>query len=215
MYKEINEDIFKQIDKEHSDDYKKHDELYRKAVENKYKEQDDAEERESDKLSHKDWAEKRFTNKNIKGSNKTRSRKIKKLRKDIDRMESAFESLENLNVSEECFDEIIGIVEAIIDETSKEWRQNLIQGREAKHIGAKRKMDVADTALSQAQAKAHSDLKHTPQGDKLKANSDQAHREYVAARDQLTRAKSLADRLNSRIKVTKEKWVDNTPTNKK
>ena len=28
-----------------------------------------------------------------------------------------FESLENLNVSEECFDEIMGIVEAVIDET--------------------------------------------------------------------------------------------------
>lgn len=32
-----------------------------------------------------------------------------------------FESLENLNVSEECFEDIIGIVEAIINEVSDEY----------------------------------------------------------------------------------------------
>jgi hypothetical protein len=38
---------------------------------------------------------------------------------------SIFESLENLNVSEECFDDIMGIVEEIINEvTSKKWAQS-------------------------------------------------------------------------------------------
>ena len=32
-----------------------------------------------------------------------------------------FESLENLNVSEECFDEIMGIVEEVINEVSKDY----------------------------------------------------------------------------------------------
>lgn len=34
-------------------------------------------------------------------------------------MESIFENLENLNVSEECFDEIMGIVESIVSYTLK------------------------------------------------------------------------------------------------
>ena len=34
-----------------------------------------------------------------------------------------FESLENLNVSEECFGDIVSIVEAIINEVSDEWKQ--------------------------------------------------------------------------------------------
>ena len=35
-----------------------------------------------------------------------------------------FESLENLNVSEECFDEIIVLAEEIINEVSDEWKQS-------------------------------------------------------------------------------------------
>ena len=38
-------------------------------------------------------------------------------------MESIFESLENLNVSEECFNSIISIVEEIINERNKENRE--------------------------------------------------------------------------------------------
>lgn len=114
MPQEMNEDIFQTIDKKYPDDYKKHDELYRKAVANKYKEQDDAEERESDNLSHEKWAKKRFSTKNISGTNKTRSRKIKKLRKEIDKMQDALESLENLNVSEECFNDIMEDIETYI-----------------------------------------------------------------------------------------------------
>lgn len=46
-----------------------------------------------------------------------------------------FESLENLNVSEECFDDIIGIVEELLSE-------NLINKRDQYHISKK---SVADT----------------------------------------------------------------------
>ena len=38
-------------------------------------------------------------------------------------MESIFESLENLNVSEECFDEIMGIVEDLLSEDIKSYAQ--------------------------------------------------------------------------------------------
>ena len=42
-------------------------------------------------------------------------------------MESIFENLENLNVSEECFNDIMNIVEEIINEVSvKRWRQAAI-----------------------------------------------------------------------------------------
>lgn len=34
-----------------------------------------------------------------------------------------FESLENLNVSEECFEDIVGLVEEYINEVSDEWKQ--------------------------------------------------------------------------------------------
>ena len=46
-----------------------------------------------------------------------------------------FESLENLNVSEECFDDILGIVEELLSE-------NLINNRDQYHISKK---SVADT----------------------------------------------------------------------
>lgn len=40
-----------------------------------------------------------------------------------------FESLESLNVSEECFDEIVGIVEEIINELNKNTISSYIQKR--------------------------------------------------------------------------------------
>ena len=65
-------------------------------------------------------------------------------------MESIFESLENLNVSEECFDEIIGIVEEIINEVSmKKWTEmatNVYPKRKAEFERSKIKTDALQTA---------------------------------------------------------------------
>lgn len=61
-----------------------------------------------------------------------------------------FESLENLNVSEECFNEIMGLVEELLSE------ENLINKRDQYHISKKSTADAEaefkDSPLSHAQS---------------------------------------------------------------
>lgn len=121
-----------------------------------------------------------------------------------------FESLENLNVSEECFDEIINIVEEIIAETSGQLRNNLIAGREHQVMVTGRKKDVTKAARSAAEAKAgkHFGAEPTAEQAKFLRAERQAKIQHDAAKDKLNRARSLVDRLNKRVKSTKDVYID-------
>ena len=54
-----------------------------------------------------------------------------------------FESLENLNVSEECFNSIINMVEEIINEVSDEWKQQCANSAKEKREYFKKLYDRA------------------------------------------------------------------------
>ena len=77
---------------------------------------------------------------------------------------SIFESLENLNVSEECFDDIMGIVEEIINEvTNKKWAeaaQNSLYKRRNNVAGSYQAMQAAQELGGDApsQKEAHIEL---------------------------------------------------------
>lgn len=59
-----------------------------------------------------------------------------------------FENLENLNVSEECFEEIMGLVEEVINEVSVGmWRQAAKNSLEDRKKDAKEKDEVADNIM--------------------------------------------------------------------
>ena len=58
-------------------------------------------------------------------------------------MMNIFESLENLNVSEECFDEIMGIVEEYINELDKSTIRSYIQKRGKEAAEAKERFNKA------------------------------------------------------------------------
>ena len=61
-----------------------------------------------------------------------------------------FESLENLNVSEECFNDIVGIVEYFISEkvSVKQWRAAAIRSLEGRAVKAAKADDKLDKAMS-------------------------------------------------------------------
>ena len=89
-----------------------------------------------------------------------------------------FESLENLNVSEECFNDIVGIVEEIINERNKEnrkarrkWEQGISpEGTRGYNMAAKdmdKKMQVLVPAIKQAKESGD-----TTEYDKLVSQRD-------------------------------------------
>ena len=87
-------------------------------------------------------------------------------------MESIFENLENLNVSEECFNDIMNIVEEIINEVSKEMhvqaaknsipsRKRALLNAEANVLdGAEQNNGIPYKGDIQAERKAEKRLKH-------------------------------------------------------
>ena len=93
-------------------------------------------------------------------------------------MENIFESLENLNISEECFDEIMGIVEEIINEVSvKRWRQaaiNSLSNRAEENV-------TAGNQLSRAIRRKASNKVRDKYGEKA-----------ATAEERLQRAKEIA-----------------------
>ena len=59
---------------------------------------------------------------------------------------SIFENLENLNVSEECFNSIMDIVEEIINEVSDKWKDDCTKSAVDKKLHFNRKYDEARDA---------------------------------------------------------------------
>lgn len=112
------------------------------------------------------------------------------------------------NVSEECFNEILDIVEAIINETSPKARQELLNGRNNQVMQAQRNSDIKHAKLEQTKVKRKSDLTGERKDYKLDNEVKQADRELSAAKAKLKRATSLVNRLNNRVPVTKTKYVD-------
>lgn len=93
---------------------------------------------------------------------------------------SIFESLENLNVSEECFDDIMGIVEEIINELENKTVGSMYKKRQEAEKRADDKVHYADTFGETALKKARA------QGDKEEAKKikkfiDNAHNEQATA----------------------------------
>lgn len=115
-----------------------------------------------------------------------------------------YESLENLQVSEECFNDIMGIVEDIINEVSDEWKQACKDSAREKSEYFKRKYNEAKDAY----LKNHS----SKNGDKvLDASilSDRANRRE----DKLNKAieKHNKAKAEGKIKpVKKEEKEDDT-----
>ena len=68
-----------------------------------------------------------------------------------------YESLENLNVSEECFDEIMGIVEEIINEVSDEWKQACKDSARSKSEYFRRKYDEARSNYAENRSSKNGD----------------------------------------------------------
>lgn len=58
-----------------------------------------------------------------------------------------FESLENLNVSEECFDEIMGLVEEYISETSNEKAHAASEESHKRYNNARNAYDTTKTMI--------------------------------------------------------------------
>ena len=120
-----------------------------------------------------------------------------------------FENLENLNVSEECFNDIMNMVEEIIEErdfTSRpEAAKNSIEGRR------KASDDATDSYINavkkdmEDQNVPKTDINYTKVIDG-KVNhvygydeDDNSHRTYVPASDEVQQAYQKADRANSRL----------------
>ena len=93
---------------------------------------------------------------------------------------SIFEDLENLNVSEECFDDIMGIVEALLDRTNKNFEKAKADFNtpELKEIGQKaykslttKEKEKYDKAAQEYHKRLHQDLKAIRMRDDSEWNS--------------------------------------------
>lgn len=68
-----------------------------------------------------------------------------------------FESLENLSVSEECFDEIMGLVEEVINEVSDKWKQNCKDNAANIKAYFRKKYDRAESAYEKEPSSKNGD----------------------------------------------------------
>lgn len=68
-----------------------------------------------------------------------------------------FENLENLQVSEECFNDILNIVEEIINEVSDEWKQACKDSAREKSEYFKRKYNEARDAYAENRSSKNGD----------------------------------------------------------
>ena len=68
-----------------------------------------------------------------------------------------FESLESLNVSEECLDDIMELVEEIINEVSDEWKQACKDSARKKSDYFKRKYNEAKDAYAENRSSKNGD----------------------------------------------------------
>ena len=67
------------------------------------------------------------------------------------------ENLENLNVSEECFNDIMGLVEEVINEVSDEWKQACKDSAREKSDYFKRKYNEAKDAYAENRSSKNGD----------------------------------------------------------
>ena len=120
--------------------------------------------------------------------------------------------IENLyeSVSESCFEDIVSMVEELIQETSGQLRNNLIAGRKHDAMTTGREQDIARAARTTAEAKKGKKFvgELTPEQHKLVSAEKKATLNHEAAVDKLRRAQSLVNRLNNRVKVSKDSYVD-------
>ena len=91
-----------------------------------------------------------------------------------------FESLENLEISEECFDEIMGIVEEYINELKDSTVGSMYQKRKEIEKKADEKAHYADTVGQTALAKAKKE-KDTEKQKKIKDFIDKSYNDQVNA----------------------------------
>lgn len=125
-------------------------------------------------------------------------------------MESIFENLENLNVSEECFNEIIDIVEEIINEVSvKRWKEaakNSIEYRKDKERGndAERDAYIGDMRKDYPRMKRPLEQKFEKEyQDRANYLSDRTSRAEYLSRNLPDSSKSA-----SKVKTAAEKASD-------
>ena len=122
-----------------------------------------------------------------------------------------FESLENLQVSEGCFEDIIGLVEEYISEYTPEQRNALVQARKNKAMETGRQVDIAKAALRQSEEKDGMKFHIDGSSDntfRAKGNLEKAQVHHRANQAKLNRAQSLVRRLNNRRPVTQVKYTD-------
>ncbi len=102
-----------------------------------------------------------------------------------------FESLENLNVSEECFDDIIGIVEEYINEVSDSTVASMYKKRREIEKKADNKADYADTVGQTILSSAKKE-KNEEGAKKAKEFINKAHLDQAAAtRKRLKAARTI------------------------
>jgi hypothetical protein len=96
-----------------------------------------------------------------------------------------FESLENLNVSEECFDEIMGIVEDLIDVTQNNLKDaknkyDKYVGRIRKALMFKKENGTLDDATINKGLRKVMDSKYTKKVEKARDLADKAEKLHRA-----------------------------------
>lgn len=88
-----------------------------------------------------------------------------------------FESLENLNISEECFEEIMGIVEDLLNEVSDKWKDDCMKSAVDKKLYFNSKYDDARDAYYKEPSSKNGDTvldmlllanKHSDKEEKLR-----------------------------------------------
>ena len=92
------------------------------------------------------------------------------------------ESLENLNVSEECFDEIMGIVEEIINELDKSTLKSYIEKRDTEAKEAERALQQAKKEGTATRSMLDNYLKKVSKAQYAKEKGGQAIRYSAEAR---------------------------------
>lgn len=116
-----------------------------------------------------------------------------------------FESLENLNVSEECFEDIMGLVEEIINEVSDEWKQMHLDNAAEKTRYFGRKYDEAKDKYRKERSSKNGDYvldasalfsKHQKREEKLRDAIKKHNKAKAEGRIKTTKKEEKEDDCN-------------------